>query len=115
MENIDQSISNVSINDDNIQITYGNGAVEELKIGHELFHQFREKWLKPNPAFISDLYKTQMRDISFACINSDEKCCCRLKTFFSSSNVEEVKKFFEYMRSREETLKIKKAQWKVIS
>ena len=32
---------------------------------------------------ISDLYKTQMRDISFACINSDEKCCCRLKTFFS--------------------------------
>lgn len=111
MENIGTELQSVQLSGENIVITYVNGAVETLPNNVETYKLFYNKWLLSNPPFISDLYKVQMRNITLASINNNQKCIADLTKYFQSPNEAVVQKFFTYMRKRDIILPAKKAQW----
>jgi hypothetical protein len=111
MENKGIEIQTVHFESKDIVINYVNGATETLPVNINTYKQFHDAWLVKNPPFISDLYKTQMRNIILACINNNQKCIANLDTFFASPNEEVVKKFLTYMRNRDTILPVKKAVW----
>jgi hypothetical protein len=111
MENQDIDILSVEFNSENLIVNYINDTTETLPINIDTYKAFYEKWLVPNPPFISDIFKIQMRNITLASINNNQKCIADLNRYFSSPNEEVVKNFLTYMRNRENTLPFKKAQW----
>lgn len=111
MENPGVEISSVDLSDGNISVTYANGAQEILPNSKETRHAMHEKWIRPNPPFISDKFKVEMKNLSLSCINGDEKCCCAAHDFFSSPNEEKVKQFLTYMRKRDDILPAQRAKW----
>lgn len=111
MENQGIDIQSVGFNSGIVVVSYVNGATESFPANLDTYKAFYHKWLESNPPFISDLYKIQMRNIILASINNNQKCIADLNKFFSSPNEETVKKFFTYIRNREQTLPPKKAQW----
>jgi hypothetical protein len=113
MENDGVEIESVLFELQNMIINYVNGANESLPIGLDTYKAFHQKWLIPNPPFISDSYKIPMRNIILAAINNNPKCIAELNKFFSPDNQDTVKKFFTYMRSRDATLPAKKVAWTV--
>ena len=114
MENDGVEIQSVQFASGNVVINYVNGANETLPVGIDTYKAFHEKWIVPNPPFISDSYKIQMRNIVLASINNNTKCIADLNKFFDTPNEETVKKFFTYMRNRTATLPAKKAAWTVV-
>lgn len=115
MENQGIEIQNVEIADDNIVIKYMNDAIETLPNNSQTYKQFYDLWLRNNPPFISDIFKTEMRNITLVSINDNGKCVTDLQQFFNVGNEDRMKKFFTYMRNREGTLPAQKAMWKVVS
>lgn len=113
MEYPNQTITNIIINDNIVHIEYDNNMTENLSIGKDTYVRMHDTWLKEQPPFISDLFKIQMRNIILATINNNERCIHDLNIFFSSSNVEEVKRFLTYMRKRD--LTSEKEKWTPIS
>jgi hypothetical protein len=111
MDNNNININSVELSE-NIVINYENDVVETLPKNIDTYKAFYDKWLVEDPPFISDIYKSQMRNIILACINNNQNCIDELNVFFSSPNEETVKKFFIYMRNRHTTLPEKKAIWK---
>lgn len=113
MENDGVEIESVLFEPENMIINYVNGANESLAINLDTYKAFHQKWLVPNPPFISDSHKIQMRNIILASINNNPKCIAELNKFFSPANQDTVKRFLTYMRSRDATLPAKKAIWTV--
>jgi hypothetical protein len=111
MENPGVNIQSVLFESGNIIVNYENGTTEILPNDKTTYELFNKKWLVNNPPFISDIYKTHMRNIILACINTNPRCIADLEKFFSSPNEEAVNKFFTYMRNRDTILPTKKAQW----
>jgi hypothetical protein len=114
MENIGVEITSVVLENEKIVLKYANDAIETLPVNEDTFKLFREKWIIPNPPFISDRFKSQMKDIVHTCVHCNEKCCNNLKAFFRSPNEAEVLKFFTYMRKRDEILPAERAKWKIV-
>ena len=115
MENAGVEIQTVELTSGNIVVKYVNGATESLPNTLDTYKSFHDKWLVNNPPFISDIYKTQMRDIILSSINDNQRCIASLKAFFESPNEESVKKFLTYMRNRDTILPAKRAAWTPVS
>lgn len=111
MEHAGIDISSVDLSNQTITVTYANGAKESLANNQESHHKMYKVWLKPNPVFISDKFKVEMKNISLSCVNGNEKCCCDTKSFFSPPNEEKVKQFFTYMRQRDTVLPDQRSKW----
>lgn len=111
MENPGIEISSVDLSNGNITIKYANGASEILPNSHETHHKMHETWIKPNPPFISDKFKVEMKNLTLSCVNGDQKCCRATNDFFSSPNEEKVKSFLTYMRQRDSILPEQRAKW----
>ena len=58
--------------------------------------------------FISDIYKTQMRDLTFASRNN-QVALTQINKFLSETNKDEALKFITYMRKRD--LTFERQQW----
>lgn len=100
MENLDNIISDVDITDVNIIITYDNNVMEKITKTYEGYGRMHSTWLANNPAFISDIFKKQMRDLSLCHLTENTACFIDLNKFFSNNNKETVINFFNYMRKR---------------
>ena len=111
MDNEGIEIQSVEFTETDIIIKYENNAIETLPKNMETYKAFHDKWLVENPPFISDIYKSQMRNIILANINNNKNCIEELDKFFQSPNEETAKKFFRYMRNRHITLPPQKAIW----
>ena len=111
MENLNNTITDVNISDTTIVIIYDNGNNEIIFKNKEGYGLMHKKWLVPQPPFISDVYKKQMRDIILYDIANNIQCFNDLNTFFVQSNKDNVIKFLNYMRTR--NLKESKSIWKV--
>lgn len=114
MEHAGVEIRSVQLADGNVIVTYENDAVETLTNTKDTYTAIYNHWIKDNPPFISDSHKLEMRNITLAAINNNEKCLSDLSAYFQSPNEETVKKFFTYMRKRPEILPEKKAIWTVV-
>jgi hypothetical protein len=114
MENIGVDIVDVTLGNNQIVLKYANDATETLPVNDDTFTKFREVWIKPNPPFISDKFKSQMRDLIHTCVHHNDKCCNSLKAFFSPPNEVKVLEFFNYMRSRDTILPDLRAKWKIV-
>lgn len=112
MEHTNNTIKELSVTDENITITYDNDQNEIIPISIESYKNMRTKWLTDQPPFISDKYKKNMNNIILSSIQNKESSIRELKTFFSQGNEEEIKKFFNYMRTRD--LTEEKAKWKKV-
>jgi len=113
MENEGVEIQSVELASGNIVVKYVDGATESYPNTLETYKLFHDKWLVKNPPFISDIYKTQMRDIILSTINKNQRSIESLNKFFSPPNEETVKKFLTYMRKRDDILPAKRATWTV--
>ena len=111
MDNIGVEITSIQLPSGSIVVKYANGKTETLPNTCETFHRMHNTWLVPLPPFISDKFKTEMRDITLCTINNNEKCECCIKTFFSSPNEEKVMRFFKYMRNRPDIIPVDKSKW----
>jgi hypothetical protein len=108
MEYPEEDVVDVSLTDTNINIVYQNGGNEIITKDKEGYKKMYDEWLLEQPMFISDIYKTQMRDLSFGSRNN-QKSVDNLNKFFSESNKTEVIKFINYMRKRDITFE--KEKW----
>jgi hypothetical protein len=111
MENPGIEISSVDLSNGNITVTYANGAIETLPNNKQTHHAMHEHWIRPNPPFISDKFKVEMRNLSLSCINGDQKCCCASEDFFSPPNEANVMKFLTYMRKRDSIIPQERTKW----
>jgi uncharacterized protein YccT (UPF0319 family) len=100
MNHLDTQIKNIDIQDTTINIDYENDEKESLIVSQETYEQMYQLWLKETPVFITDKYKTEIRNITFAAIQKKEICINQLNNFFKKSNEENVKAFLIYMRHR---------------
>lgn len=114
MEHQNIQIRSVIFEDGNLVFTYENDAIETLPINTDTYKRFYETWLKNNPPFISDKYKSHLNNIILATINNNERCINDLNTFFQSPNEDAVKTFFTYIRGREDYIAGERAKWTVI-
>lgn len=108
MDYLEEDVIDVSLTDTEINITYTNGGNEKIIKNKESYKILYDAWLKEQPMFISDIFKTQMRDLTFASRNN-EQSLQNLNIFFSENNKSEVIKFFNYMRKRD--LTFEKQKW----
>lgn len=113
MENEGVIISRVSIVDETVTVHYENGAEEKMMCCCDTYKKMYKTWIEHLPPFISDKYKSHMRNITLAAINDNHKCIHELQCLFDVGHEEEIKKFFTYMRNRHLTLPAKKAIWTV--
>uniref|UniRef100_A0A6C0J517 Uncharacterized protein n=1 Tax=viral metagenome TaxID=1070528 RepID=A0A6C0J517_9ZZZZ len=109
MENLSNTITDIVIDNDNIVITYDNAVTETLPRAYETYKAMYDMWMVNEPVFISDKFKPTLNLLIL--INSDIKYVDKLNVFFVENNVENVKKFFIYMRGRKEYLAKEKLKW----
>ena len=86
-------------------ISSQNQSVEKNKEGYRGLY---DAWLKEQPMFISDIFKTQIRDLTFAS-RGNEISLNQLNNFLSDENKEQAVKFIVYMRKRD--LTFERAKW----
>ena len=108
MEYKELTIKSLSFDDTKIYITYSNDSIETIIKNSESYLDLYDDWLLDNPMFISDKYKTQMRELFFAGKNNDIESINNLNNFLSEKNKEEALKFINYMRTRDLTDERKK-------
>ena len=108
MEFPEEDVVDVSLTETDINIVYQNGGNGIITKDKEGYKKMYDEWLLEQPMFISDIYKTQMRDLSFGSRNN-QASVDNLNKFFSESNKTEVIKFLNYMRKRDITFE--KAKW----
>ena len=108
MEYLEEDVIDVSLTDTDINIIYQNGGTEKITKDKEGYKLMFDAWLLEQPMFISDIYKTQMRDLSFGSRNN-QASVDNLNIFFSENNKIEVIKFLNYMRKRDITFE--KNKW----
>lgn len=108
MEFPEEDVVDVSLTETDINIVYQNGGNEIITKDKEGYKKMYDEWLLEQPMFISDIYKTQMRDLSFGSRNN-QASVDNLNKFFSESNKTEVIKFLNYMRKRDITFE--KNKW----
>lgn len=109
MEYLTNTITDIVIIDDNIIITYDNNMTETIAKSYDDYMKMYETWLKNEPMFISDKYKTIIYALTLIKIYINNINI--LNDFFIQNNIENVKKFFIYMRGRKEYLVNEKLKW----
>ena len=102
MEESDKEIKSLLLTPTTIEITYENDITEVVTKDSSGYKKIHDAWLLEQPMFISDIYKTQMRDLSYASRNNISSLN-QLNTFFSEENHDEALKFITYMRKRDLT------------
>jgi len=108
MEYPEEDVVDVILTETEIKIIYQNGGNEILTKDKDGYKRMFDEWLKEQPMFISDIFKTQMRDLSFGSRNN-QASVNNLNNFFSENNKTEVIKFLNYMRKRD--LTFEKQKW----
>lgn len=112
MEYLDKEIKQLILTPTTIEITYENNIIEIVNKNGDGYKKLYDAWLLEQPMFISDIYKTQMRDLNFAARNNHESIN-NLNNFLSDANKDEALKFITYMRKRD--LTFERQKWKVIN
>lgn len=112
MEYLENEILDVSFTDTNFTITYDNNQMEVVERNKESYKKLYDAWLLEQPMFISDIFKTQMRDLSFAS-RGNQTSLNQLNNFLSDSNKTEAIKFITYMRKRD--LTFEREKWKKLN
>jgi hypothetical protein len=107
MEYLENEIVDVIFTDTNFTITYDNSKTEVVEKNKEGYKKLYDAWLLEQPMFISDIYKTQMRDLAFATRNNAASLN-QLNNFLSEGNKTEAIKFITYMRKRDLTFEREK-------
>jgi len=102
MEELEQDIKDLILTETTIEITYMNNVIEIVNKNAAGYKKLHDAWLLEQPMFISDIYKTQMRDLNFAARNN-QTSLNNLNLFFTPDNKEEALKFIIYMRKRDLT------------
>lgn len=108
MEFPEEDVIDVISSEVDIKIIYGGGGNEIITKDKDGYKKLFDGWLVEQPMFISDIYKTQMRDLSFASRGNPEGIQ-NLNNFFVDANKVEDIKFFNYMRKRD--LTFEKQKW----
>lgn len=108
MEYLENEITTIVFTPETITITYDNNEVEIVEKTKEGYKKLYDAWLKEQPMFISDIFKTQMRDLSFACRNNQESLI-QMNKFLSEENKEQALAFIVYMRKRD--LTFERSKW----
>ena len=108
MEYVEEQIKDVVLTNEEIQITYMNDMTEVIGKNKDGYKKMYDGWLVEQPMFISDIYKTQMRDLNFAS-RGNQSSINQLNLFIDKENKTEVIKFFNYMRNRD--LTFEKNKW----
>ena len=108
MEQPDIEIKDLEITDIDFKIIYQNDAIEIIEKNKDGYKKLFDAWLIEQPMFISDIYKTQMRDLNFAS-RGNETSINHLNIFIKEENKTEVIKFITYMRKRD--LTFEKSKW----
>ena len=106
-------IISISFDEDNnnLFVTYSNNEIETVLKNADTYYRMYDEWLLDQPMFISDIFKTQMRELFFVAKNNDEESLNALNAFFCESNKDEVLKFLVFMRKRD--LTEEKKRWTV--
>jgi len=112
MEEIEQDIKDIIFTDTTIEITYNNDIIEIINKNAAGYKKLHDAWLLEQPMFISDIYKTQMRDLNFGSRNN-QTSLNNLNLFLSPENKEEALKFIIYMRKRD--LTFERQKWTAIN
>lgn len=112
MEYLENEITDIVFTPETITITYDNNEIEIVEKTKDGYKKLYDAWLKEQPMFISDIFKTQMRDLSFAYRNN-ETSFNQMNEFLSEKNREQAFAFIVYMRKRD--LTFEKAKWKIVN
>jgi len=91
-----------------IKIVYDNDEIELIERNKDGYKKLYDAWLKEQPMFISDIFKTQMRDLTFT-TRGNESSINQLNSFLSEENAEQATKFIVYMRKRD--LTFERSKW----
>lgn len=108
MEYLENEVVSVEFNDTSFILTYDNNNTETVEKNKEGYRGLYDAWLKEQPMFISDIFKTQIRDLTFAS-RGNEISLNQLNNFLSDENKEQAVKFIVYMRKRD--LTFERAKW----
>ena len=108
MEFPDEDVIDIEVIENDLNIKYQNGGSEIVHMDKDGYKILFDAWLKEQPMFISDIYKTQMRDLTFGARNN-QTSVDNLTTFLKNDNKIEVMKFINYMRKRD--LTFEKQKW----
>jgi hypothetical protein len=108
MEYLENEVVTVSFDDTSFTLLYDNGETEIVKKNKEGYRSLYDAWLKEQPMFISDIFKTQIRDLTFAS-NGNAVSTNELNSFLSELNKEQAIKFIVYMRKRD--LTFERSKW----
>jgi len=110
MEYLENEITEIVFTHNTITITYDNNEIEIVEKTKEGYKKLYDAWLKEQPMFISDIFKTQIRDLSFAYRNN-ETSFNQMNNFLTEANREQALAFIVYMRKRD--LTFEKAKWTI--
>ena len=108
MENLDKEISSISFTDESIELIYDNNEKEIVNKNRDGYKSLYNAWLKENPMFISDIFKSQMRDLTLAS-NGNQKSLEDINNYLSESNHNKALEFITYMRKRD--LTYERSKW----
>lgn len=108
MEYLENEIVDISFTPDTVTITYDNNQVEVVQKTKEGYKLLYDAWLNEQPMFISDIFKSQMHDLSFAARGYQDKLN-NMNNYLTEENKEEALKFIVYMRKRD--LTFERAKW----
>jgi len=108
MEYLENEIIEISFTPEIVTITYDNNQTEIINKTKEGYKLLYDGWLKEQPMFISDIFKTQMHDLSFAARGYNDKIN-NMNNYLMEENKEEALRFIVYMRKRD--LKFERAKW----
>lgn len=111
MEEPDKEIKSLLLTQETIEIIYENDIIEIITKDSNGYKKIHDAWLLEQPMFISDIYKTQMRDLNYASRNNSTSLS-QLNEFFQPENYEDALKFINYMRKRD--LTFEKQKWTVV-
>ena len=70
MEQPDEEIKTISFTETTVEIIYANDISEIITKDSAGYKKLYDAWLVQQPMFISDIYKMQMRDLTFAARNT---------------------------------------------
>lgn len=107
MEQPEQQVKDIIFTDIDFKIIYDNDTEETIQKNQEGYKILYDAWLVEQPMFISDIYKTQMRDLNFAS-RGNQSSINQLNLFIVEENKTEVIKFINYMRNRDLTFERQK-------
>lgn len=108
MEYLENEIVDISFTSETVTITYDNNQVEVVQKTKEGYKLLYDAWLNEQPMFISDIFKSQMHDLSFAARGYQDKLN-NMNNYLTEENKEEALKFIVYMRKRD--LTFERAKW----